>query len=111
MAVAAVADLRSRRVPASAEELERFETDVLAGLVLARSAAGLADATIRGELGHLDQMRGWFGRPLWEMEPPDADAYFGVLPGAPKAPAWRRRRRCRCFSSSSSCGTRPSCTR
>ena len=26
--------------PASAEELERFETDVLAGMVLARSAAG-----------------------------------------------------------------------
>jgi integrase len=85
LAVAVVADLRSRRAPASAEELERFETDLLAGLVLARSAAGLTDATIRGELGHLDQLREWFGRPLWEMEPADADAYFGrVLRGAPK---------------------------
>jgi integrase/recombinase XerD len=42
-----VADLRSHRPPASAGELERFETDVLAGMVLARSAAGLADGTIR----------------------------------------------------------------
>jgi len=85
LAVTAVADLRSLRAPASADELERFETDVLAGLVLARSAAGLADGTIRGELCHLDQLRGWFGRPLWEMEPPDADAYFGrVLRAAPK---------------------------
>jgi len=39
-----VIDLRSRRPIASAEELERFETDALAGLVLARSSAGLADA-------------------------------------------------------------------
>ena len=85
LAVIAVADMRSRRPLASAEELERFETDVLAGMVLARSAAGLADSTIRGELSHLDQLRGWFGRPLWEMEPPDADSYFGrVLRGAPK---------------------------
>lgn len=29
-------------------------------------------------------MRSWFGRPLWEMEPPDADAYFGkVLRASP----------------------------
>jgi hypothetical protein len=43
------------------EELEQFETDVLAAPVLARSAAGLTDSTIRGELGHLDQLREWFG--------------------------------------------------
>ncbi|MEU0872957.1 tyrosine-type recombinase/integrase [Nocardia brasiliensis] len=77
MAVAAVRDLRSLRPVASAEELEAFETDVLAGLVLARSASGLTDATIRGDLSNLEQIRDWFGRPLWEMEPPDADAYFG----------------------------------
>lgn len=50
---------------------------MLAGLVLARSSAGMADGTIRGELSNLDQIRDWFGRPLWEMEPPDADTYFG----------------------------------
>ncbi|MEW1819098.1 tyrosine-type recombinase/integrase, partial [Streptomyces diastaticus] len=84
MALAAVSDLREFHGPVSTEELERFETDVLSGFVLARASAGLADGTIRGDVGHLDQMRAWFGRPLWEMEPTDADGYFGkVLRGSP----------------------------
>lgn len=49
----------------------------MAGLVLARSSAGITDSTIRGELSNLEQIRDWFGRPLWEMEPSDADVYFG----------------------------------
>lgn len=84
MALAAVRDLRGFRGPVSAEELEQFETDVLAGFVLARASAGLADGTLRGDVGHLEQMRAWFGRPLWDMEPTDADGYFGkVLRGSP----------------------------
>ena len=84
MALAAVRDLRERRGGASAEELEAFETDVLAGFVLARASAGLVDATIRGDVSNLDQIRSWFGRPLWEMQPADADEYFGrVLRDAP----------------------------
>ena len=54
-----------------------FETDVLAGFVLARAAAGLSDNTIRSDVLHLEQLRAWFGGPLWDMEPADADAYFG----------------------------------
>ena len=77
MTLALVRDLREHRVPASAEELAGFETDVLAGFVLARASAGLADSTIRNDTGHLELIRGWFGRPLWEMQPADADAYFG----------------------------------
>jgi hypothetical protein len=50
---------------------------VLAGFVLARASAGLADSTIRNDTGHLDLVRNWFGRPLWEMQPEGADAYFG----------------------------------
>jgi hypothetical protein len=62
-----------------------FETDVLAGFVLARASAGLADGTISSDIGHLEQVRTWFGKPLWDMEPADADAYFGqVLRGAAK---------------------------
>ena len=84
MGVEAVRDLRVRRAAASPDELEQFETDVLAGLVLARASAGLVDSTIRGDLSNLEQVRDWFGRPLWEMDPADADAYFGtVLRGAP----------------------------
>jgi hypothetical protein len=39
-ALAAVRDLREFRDPVSAEELEQFGTDVLAGFVLARASAG-----------------------------------------------------------------------
>ena len=85
MSLAVVRDLREARAPAGPDELAAFETDVLAGFVLARAAAGLADATIRSDVLHLEQVRAWFGRPLWDMEPADADAYFGtVLRGAAK---------------------------
>ena len=83
MGLAVVRDLREARAVAGPEELAAFETDVLAGFVLARSAAGLADSTIAGEVIHLDQVRTWLARPLWEMQPADADAYFGqALRGA-----------------------------
>ncbi len=85
MGLAVVRDLREYRGPVTPEEIEDFATDVLAGFVLARASAGLADGTIRSDVGHLEQVRAWFGRPLWEMEPADADAYFGkVLRGAAK---------------------------
>jgi hypothetical protein len=81
LTLAVVRDLRDARAPAGPEELAGFETDVLAGFVLARAAAGLSDGTISSDMVHLEQVRAWFGRPLWEMEP--ADAYFGkVLRGA-----------------------------
>jgi integrase/recombinase XerD len=79
LSLAVVRDLREARVPAGPDELAAFETDVLAGFVLARAAAGLADATIRSDVLHLEQVRAWLGRPLWEMEPADADAYFGSV--------------------------------
>jgi hypothetical protein len=28
---------------------------------------------------HLEQVRTWLGRPPWDMEPPDADEYFGKV--------------------------------
>lgn len=70
-------DLREQRAPLSDDELAEFETDVLSEFVLARASAGLADSTIRNDTNHLELMREWFGRPLWEMQPTDADAYFG----------------------------------
>src|SRR5215472_9962238 len=85
MGLAVVRDLREARVPAGPEELAAFEADVLAGFVLARAAAGLSDRTISCDVTHLEQIRAWFGRPLWEMAPADADAYFGkALRGAAK---------------------------
>lgn len=79
MALAVVRDLREYRAPVSEEELAQFETDVLAGFVLARASAGLVDSTIRNDSNHLELIRDWFGRPLWEMQPPDADVYFGKV--------------------------------
>jgi integrase/recombinase XerD len=78
LGLAVVRDLREMRAPASPEELADFETDVLSGFVLARAAAGLADSTVRSDVVNLEQVRAWFGRPLWEMEPADAGAYFGT---------------------------------
>jgi integrase/recombinase XerD len=67
LALALVHDLREHRTAASGEELADLETDVLAGFVLARASAGLADSTIRNNTGHLELTRDWFGRPLREM--------------------------------------------
>ena len=77
MALAAVRDLREWRSAPTEEELADYETDLLAGFVLARASAGLTDSTIRNDTNHLQLIRDWFGRPLWDMQPADADAYFG----------------------------------
>lgn len=71
--LAVVRDLREARARVGPEEIERFEADVVAGFVLARASAGLSDSTIRGDVSHLEQVRSWFGRPLWDMQPADAD--------------------------------------
>jgi len=93
-----VRDLRSARAPVGPEELAAFETDVMAEFVMARSAAGLADSTIRGEVGQLDRVRVWFDRPVWEMDPSDADTYFGQeLRAASKATRLARAQAIRIF--------------
>jgi hypothetical protein len=66
LSLAVVRDLRVARAPVTAEDLAALQTDVLAGFVLARAAAGLSDGTIASDVLHLEQVRAWFGRPLWE---------------------------------------------
>ncbi len=51
----------------------------LSGAALSWSTCGLADSTIRNDTNHLELIRAWFGRPLWELPPADADAYFGKV--------------------------------
>ena len=46
-----VRDLRVARAPATLDDLAALETDVLAGFVLARAAAGLSDGTIASDVG------------------------------------------------------------
>ena len=79
MGLAAVRDLRELRAPTTEEDLASFETDVLSGFVLARASAGLVDSTIRNDTNHLELIRDWFTRPLWEMQETDADTYFGKV--------------------------------
>ena len=79
MGLAVVRGMREARVPEGPEAVAAFETDVLAGFVLARAAAGLSDRTISADVSNLEQVRAWFGRPLWEMRPADADEYFGKV--------------------------------
>jgi hypothetical protein len=62
LAFALVRDPRDHRAPVSEEDLAGFETDVLAGLVLARASAGLADSTICNDTAHLQLIRDWFAR-------------------------------------------------
>ena len=59
--------MREARVTGGSDEVAAFETDVLAGFVLARAAAGLSDRTISADVSNLEQVRAWLGRPLWEM--------------------------------------------
>jgi len=77
--LAAVRDLRELRAPTTEEDLASFETDVLSGFVLARASAGLVDSTIGNDTNHLELIRDWFTRPLWEMQETDADTYFGKV--------------------------------
>jgi hypothetical protein len=66
----AVVRAHARCVPLLVRKsIERFETDVVAGFVLVRATAGLSDRTIRGDVSHLQQVRSWFGRPSWDMQP------------------------------------------
>ena len=52
MGLALVRDMRELRAPSNEDEVAAFETDVLAGFVLARASAGLADSTVRNDAGH-----------------------------------------------------------
>ena len=54
MSLAVVRDLREARAAAGPDELAALETDVFAGFVLARAAAGLADATIVSDVVNLE---------------------------------------------------------
>src|SRR5260370_23326569 len=76
MGLAVVRDMREARVPGP-DEVAAFETDVLAGVVLARAAAGLSDKTISADVSNLGPVRAWFGRPLRGTRPAGAEEYFG----------------------------------
>jgi integrase/recombinase XerD len=77
MGLALVQPLRSRPLLATEAEIAGFEQDLLAEYVLARASAGVVDRTIQGEVDAVTEVRRWFARPLWEMQPQDLDRFFG----------------------------------
>ena len=98
MSLAVVRDLRVARALVTLDDLAALETDVLAGFVLARAAAGLADSTIASDVVHLEQIRAetdqnrgrsTFRAPGDPPEPPGTDH-----PGTDHAPGVLRRTGC-----------------
>lgn len=77
MSLAVVKTLRSQPPMETAEQIADFEQDLLSEYVLARASAGVADRTIAGEVDVVTEVRRWFGRPLWEMQPQDLDRFLG----------------------------------
>ncbi len=86
MTLAVVRDLRDARAVAGPDELDAFETDVLAGFVLARAAAGLSDGTISSDVIHnAGATLRWFVEDVWGQ--------FGgdhMRPGVPLLPSERK---------------------
>jgi site-specific recombinase XerD len=77
VSLAVVRDLRPRSRLDTAEEVAAFEQDLLAEFVMARASAGVTDGTIRTDVSIVVEVREWFGRPLWQMQPQDLDRFFG----------------------------------
>ncbi len=75
--LALVRDLRSARPVLTDEDLDAFEQDLVAGFVLARSAAGVEDRSIQAEIRAVTEFRDVMGRHLWTARPDDADRFLG----------------------------------
>ena len=78
MSLAVVRDLRAARPAPTPEQLDAFEQDLVAGFVLARSAARLTDESIRRDVGYVMEFRESMGRYLWTARPDDVDRYLAV---------------------------------
>ncbi|WP_157855037.1 site-specific integrase, partial [Streptomyces exfoliatus] len=77
VSLALVRDLRSVRPTPTDEDPDAFEQDLVAGFVLARSAAGVEDGSIQAEIRAVSEFRDSMGRHLWTARPDDADRFLG----------------------------------
>ncbi len=74
--LAVVHDIHSPRSLESPEDATAFQEDLLAEFVLARSAHGVADATVRSELAAVTEFLDWAGCFAWEVEPGHGDRFL-----------------------------------
>lgn len=75
-ALAVVRDIRSPRSLDSAEDAAAYQDNLLAEFVLARSAHGVTDATVRGDVAAIEEFLAFAGVWAWEVEPAHADRFL-----------------------------------
>jgi len=76
--LAVVRDIRSPRSLASAADVVAYQEDLLAEFVLARSAHGVSDATVRADLASVSEFLDWAGCPAWEITARHLDRFLAV---------------------------------
>jgi site-specific recombinase XerD len=74
--LAVVHELRSPRSLDAPDAAAAFQEDLLAEFVLARSAHGAADATVRAELAAVTEFLDWAGCYAWEVQPGHGDRFL-----------------------------------
>ncbi|TWP32073.1 tyrosine-type recombinase/integrase [Leekyejoonella antrihumi] len=74
--LAVVRDIHSPRSLSTTQDVQAYQEDLLAAYVLARSAHGVTDATVRAELSAVGEFLDWVDRPLWEVTAGDADRFL-----------------------------------
>lgn len=74
--LAVVRDIRSPRSLASPPEAAAYQEDLLAEYVLARSAHGVTDATVRADIAAVSEFLDWAGCLAWEVTAGHADRFL-----------------------------------
>jgi len=77
-ALAVVRDIRSPRLLETDDAAAAYQENLLAEFVLARSAHGVVDATVRGDLAAIEEFLSFAGVWAWEVEPIHADRFLSV---------------------------------
>ena len=76
--LAVVRDIRSPRSLDSEEDAGAYQDNLLAEFVLARSAHGVVDATVRGDVATIVEFLAFAGVWAWEVEAAHADRFLAV---------------------------------
>lgn len=77
-ALSVVRDIRGPRSVGNAAEAEDYQQNLLAEYVLARSAHGVTDATVRGDLAAVTEFLAWAEVWAWEVEATHADRFLAT---------------------------------
>lgn len=77
-ALAVVRDLRCPRSLDTPADAAAYQQDLLAAFVLARSAHGVTDATVRGDVAAVVEFLAFAGAWAWEVEACHADRFLAV---------------------------------